>query len=71
MKMKVGETSEPIKSIYGWHIIKLVEFNDSKQLEFEESKVKIREQLEKNAKDKLYNSWMTDLKAKYPVKKNF
>jgi parvulin-like peptidyl-prolyl isomerase len=71
MKMKVGETSEPIKSIYGWHIIKLVEFNDSKQLEFEESKVKIREQLEKIAKDKLYNSWMTDLKAKYPVKKKF
>ena len=67
-KMKVGETSEPIKSIYGWHIIKLVEFNDAKQLEFEESKAKIREQLEKTAKDKLYNNWMADLKAKYPVK---
>ena len=68
-KMKVGETSEPIKSMYGWHIIKLVELNEAKQLEFDETKVKIREKLEKTAKDKLYNSWMADLKAKYPVKK--
>lgn len=68
-KMKVGETSEPVKSMYGWHIIKLVELNEAKQLEFDEIKVKIREQLEKTAKDKLYNSWMADLKAKYPVKK--
>ena len=68
-KMKVGETSEPIKSMYGWHIIKLVELNEAKQLEFDETKVKIRTQLEKAAKDKLYNSWMADLKAKYPLKK--
>lgn len=68
-KMKVGEISEPVKSMYGWHIIKLVELNEAKQLEFDETKVKIREQLEKAAKDKLYNSWMADLKAKYPVKK--
>jgi len=68
-KMKPGETSEPIKSMYGWHIIKLVEINEAKQLEFDETKVKIRESLEKTAKDKLYNSWMADLKAKYPVKK--
>jgi parvulin-like peptidyl-prolyl isomerase len=67
-KMKVGETSEPIKSMYGWHIIKLVEINEPKQLEFDETKVKIREQLERNAKEKLYHLWMTDLKAKYPVK---
>lgn len=68
-KMSVGEISEPVKSMYGWHIIKLVELNEAKQLEFDETKVKIREQLEKTAKDKLYNSWITDLKAKYPVKK--
>jgi parvulin-like peptidyl-prolyl isomerase len=64
-KMKVGETSEPVKSVYGWHIIKLVEFNEAKQLEFEESKVKIRAQLEKATRDKLYNNWMAELKAKY------
>ena len=68
-KMKVGEISEPIKSMHGWHIIKLVELNEAKQLEFDETKVKIREQLEKTAKEKLYNNWMADLKAKYPVKK--
>ena len=68
-KMKVGEISEPVKSMYGWHIIKLVELNEPRQLDFEETKVKIREQLEKTAKEKLYNNWMAELKAKYPVKK--
>lgn len=68
-KMKVGEISDPVKSMYGWHIIKLVELNEPKQLEFDETKGKIREQFEKAAKEKLYNSWMADLKAKYPVKK--
>ena len=68
-KMKVGEISAPVKSMFGWHIIKLVELNEARQLEFDESKVKIREHLEKTAKDKLYNSWMAELKAKYPVKK--
>lgn len=68
-KLKVGETSEPVKSMYGWHIIKLVELNEAKQLDFDETKVKIREQLEKAAKDELYNNWMAELKAKYPVKK--
>ena len=68
-KMKVGEISEPVKTMYGWHIIKLVELNEPRQLEFDETKVKIREQLEKAAKEKLYNNWMDGLKSKYPVKK--
>lgn len=66
--MKVGEVSGPVKSMYGWHIIKLVELNDARQLSFDDAKVKIREQLEKTAKEKLYNSWMSDLKSKYTVK---
>lgn len=69
-KMKVGQISAPVKSMYGWHIIKLVELNEPKQLEFDETKVKIREQLEKNAREKLYSNWMDELKARYPVKKS-
>lgn len=68
-KMRVGEVSGPVKTMYGWHIIKLIELNEARQLDFDETKVKIREQLEKTAKEKLYSSWMADLKAKYPVKK--
>lgn len=68
-KMKIGEISGPVKSMFGWHIIKLVELNEAKQLEFDDAKVKIREQLEKKAKDNLYSNWMDGLKAKYTVKK--
>lgn len=67
-KMKVNEISEPIKSMYGWHIIKLVELNEAHQLSLDDAKVEIREQLENAAKTKLYNSWMSELKSKYPVK---
>lgn len=68
-KMNVGDISNPVKTLHGWHIIKLVELNEAKQLDFDETKVKIRTQLEKEAKDKIYNNWMTDLKNKYSVKK--
>mgnify|MGYP004701031413 CR=1 FL=1 len=69
-KMKIGEISAPVKSMFGWHIIKLVELNESRQLDFEETKVRIREQLEKTAREKLYSNWMDGLKAKYIVKKS-
>ena len=69
-KMKVGEISAPVKSMYGWHIIKLAELNEPKQLEFDDTKVKIREQLEKTAREKLYSNWLDELKAKYTVKKS-
>jgi len=68
-KLKPGEISNPVKSMFGWHIIKLVEVNEARQLEFDEVKDKIRTQLEKTQKEKLYSEWMDQLKAKYTVTK--
>lgn len=67
--MKPGEIAGPIKSMYGWHIIKLVELNEARQLEFDDVKARIREKLEKDARETLYANWMNSLKSKYPVKK--
>lgn len=68
-KMKPGEISEPIKTMYGYHIIKLVEVNEPRQLNFDEVKDKIRETLEKQQREAAYEKWMAELKAKYPVQR--
>lgn len=68
-KMKPGEVSEPVQTMYGYHIIKLTEVNPARQLEFEEVAAKIRQNLEKKQRDKLYAEWLERLKAQYPVQR--
>lgn len=65
--MKVGETSKPIKTSYGWHIVKLL---DHKPIgSFDEEKNNLKNRISRDgrsflAKDKLINK----LKAEYNVK---
>ena len=66
-KMQPGEISEPIKTIYGYHIIRLDNLEEERQLPYEEAAVSIRETMKKKLRDELYNAWMNDLKQKYPV----
>ncbi len=66
-KMKAGEVSEPVKTMFGYHIIKLVEVNESRQLAFEEVSGKIRASLESGKRKELYEKWMSELKEQYPV----
>jgi peptidyl-prolyl cis-trans isomerase D len=50
--MKAGEISEPIRTRFGWHIIKVEKVNEASTLSFDEAKKKIQNKL-------------TDEKAKY------
>ncbi len=68
-QLKPGEISEPIRTMYGYHIVKLFENNDPRQLEFEEVRDKIRKTLESDVREKLYGEWMAALRERYPVKK--
>ncbi len=45
----VGDISEPIKSFYGWHVIKLLEKVESRVVPFEEVKEDIRFQMQGNS----------------------
>ncbi len=67
--MEPGEIAGPVKSMYGWHIIKLVEDNPPRQLSFEDMKGKLRQQLEKEQREKLYEAWMSSLRDKFSVEK--
>lgn len=69
LKMKAGEISGPVKTMYGYHIIKLVEVNESRQLEFDEVKDSIRQSLEKKQRESVYEKWITELKKRYPVQR--
>lgn len=56
-ELKVDQVSKPIKTEYGWHLVKLTDIRDAKMPEFEEVKLQIQEQLKQETineiKDKI------------------
>jgi len=54
-QMKAGEISEPVRTQYGWHIIKVERVNEETCVSFEDAKDKIRNKLvEEKAKNLAY-----------------
>lgn len=66
-KMKAGEVAGPVQTLYGYHIIKLDEVKEARQLPFEEAADMVRERLRKEKREKLYSEWMESLKKTYPL----
>ncbi len=64
-KLKVGEFSEPLKSLSGWYILKLLE---KKQItpvpDYAESKENIKKRLEYSLQRQALNSYLENLKRK-------
>ena len=67
---EVGTITEPVKTQFGYHIIKINEKNDAKELAFDEVKDKIMEQVRRQKEQEIYNEKITELKDKYEVKMN-
>ena len=68
--MEVGTISEVIKSPYGYHIFKLEEKMDARQVAFEEAKAGILQKLKQNRGEEEYQKWLKGLKGKAVVKIN-
>ena len=66
-KMKVGEISKPVRTMYGYHIIRLDEVTEPRQLSFDEAAVKIRTNFTEERRKQLYEEWMKQLRQKYPA----
>jgi foldase protein PrsA len=66
--MKVDEISEPVKSEYGYHIIKVTDKQEASEAKFDDSKEEIKDILfdEKMATE--YTTWLEEKKEEYKVK---
>jgi parvulin-like peptidyl-prolyl isomerase len=65
--MKPGEIVGPIRTLYGFHVIKLDSVDEPRQLSFDEAAAKIRTTLEEAEREKINEQWMAALKEKYPI----
>ena len=68
--MEAGTISEVIKSPYGYHIFKLEEKIESRQIPFEEAKLGILQELGQKKGEENYQKWFKGLKGKTKVKIN-
>jgi parvulin-like peptidyl-prolyl isomerase len=68
--MEVGAISEVIKSPYGYHIFKLEEKIEPRQVSFGEAKLGILQALGQKKDEENYQSWLRSLKGKAKVKIN-
>lgn len=67
--MNVGEIKGPVKTQFGYHLIKLNSKNEAKTYEFEEIKNELKDLASKEKQQKAYRSKLNQLKIMYPVDK--
>lgn len=65
--MEVGTLSEPVKTQFGYHIIRLDEKNDSQEASFDDVKDQVMQQVVAKKQEKTYQDKISGLKIKYPV----
>lgn len=66
--MKVDEISDPVKTDYGYHIIKVTGHKDAKAAKLEDHKDEIKEALLEQEIQTEYSTWLTEKKEKYKIK---
>lgn len=67
--LNVNEISDPVKTDYGYHIIKVVEKKDVEEAKYEDHKEEIKATLIDEKLQTEYTSWLEDKKADADIKK--
>lgn len=62
--LKKSEISNPVKTKFGWHIIRIEDIKESKPLAFEAVKENIKDQIIKDETGAIYNDVLKDVKIK-------
>lgn len=65
--LKVGETSAPVKTQFGYHIIKVFDHKAAKTATLEEKKADIKDTLTRQKVQELSPTWLEDLKSKSQI----
>ncbi len=63
--LKPGEIVGPVKTLVGYHLIKLTEVQEPHQMSYEEAAPKIRKRMEDKRRETLYQEWMAELKRQH------
>jgi len=63
----VDEISAPVKTEYGYHIIKVVDHQEAKEANFEDSKEEITDTLMSDKMSTEYTVWLEELKEEYEI----
>ena len=67
--MNVGEVSkEPVKTEFGYHIIKVTDKTEAKEADFETSKEDARAMLVEERVNEQYSAWVSDKMEEYEIK---
>ncbi|MGB2769751.1 MAG: peptidylprolyl isomerase [Candidatus Zixiibacteriota bacterium] len=69
-KMKEGELSRPVKTTFGYHIIKFIERRDVEQPSYEETKTLIMPKLNQAKRENRVKEYFTELRKKVGFKIN-
>jgi len=66
-RLKTGEISEPVKTKFGYHIIKVTDKKMGKPVEFEKAKTVIFQRLSGEKQKEFFDSYIESLKKSYKV----
>lgn len=65
-ELPTGTVSEPVKTQYGWHLIKALEDTKPEVVtQFDQVKEDIRDQLLQERKNEVMSDWVAEIRAKY------
>jgi len=65
--MKVGEISDPVKTMYGYHIIKVTGRKEAKEASLEDARAEIEEIIKNQKMSSEYSAWLEEKKTEYNV----
>ncbi len=65
--LPINQISDPVKSDYGYHIIKVEEKKEAKVANYEDSKASIKETLIEQKMDSEYSIWLEEKKKDYDI----
>jgi len=65
--LKVGEISQPVKTQYGYHIIKVTDHKDAHTPSLADIRQKVNDDYVKEISDKKFSDWYTDIRGQAQV----